>query len=754
MSREPRIRRLVEELSLEEKVRLTHGANDPEGRATGYVAGVDRLGIPPLRMADGPLGVRIPDESATAFPAPIALAATFDAELAREHGEALGRETRDKGQDVLLAPGANLVRVPHNGRNFEYFAEDPVLSATFAGAVVAGIQSRDVVATPKHYVANSQETARAAVDAEIDERPLRELYLPSFRSAVKAGAGSVMTAYNDVNETRMSDHERLLRNVLKGEWGFEGYVVSDWFGTEGAAAAANGGLDVEMPGITMGEMQSAMAGDDADASETVDGDGDEPGELPDAIAEGMPDPESCERFADSLADAVESGAVPEERLDDMVARVLGAMDRVGLLEDDETRHASGDPTDADDGAVDTPAHRELATRVATRGTVLLENDGVLPLADDADLAVVGPNVDEPVLGGGGSSETTPVVETDPRTGIAERAEGEVTVAHGLPRVEEVSMLEEFAGLDDDENDPDGSSREPDLEGAAATAREADVAVVFVRDTASEAIDREDLRLPDRQEELIEAVAAENDRTVVVVNSSGPIEAPWREDAAAVLENWYPGQSHGDAVASILYGDVDPGGRLPVTFAPEDAYPTADERRYPGVDGTARYDEGVFVGYRHFDSTEREPTYPFGHGRSYADYEYVDADPDLEDGVVRVTVENTADGDGREVVQVYVRPPSVDGVDRPVRELAGFESVAIPAGERASVAVDLEDLAFARYGEDGDGWTVDPGEYALEIGRSSRDVRTTLRTELDSEFRERVRESLAARESSSTDRRDR
>ncbi|MDG5759536.1 glycoside hydrolase family 3 C-terminal domain-containing protein [Natronococcus sp. A-GB1] len=747
MSPEPRIRRLVEELSLEEKVRLTHGANDPERRATGYVAGVDRLGIPPLRMADGPLGVRIPDESATAFPASIALAATFDVELARKYGEALGRETRGKGQDVLLAPGANLVRIPHNGRNFEYFAEDPVLSASFAGAVVAGVQSQDVVATPKHYVANSQETARAAVDAEIDERPLRELYLPSFRSAAEAGAGSVMTAYNDVNGTRMSDHERLVRDVLKGEWGLEGYVVSDWFGTEGTADAANGGLDVEMPGISMAEMQSAMAGDDADAPDAADGDVDEAGELPDAIAEGMPDPESCERFADSLAEAVESGAVPEEGLDDMVARVLGVMDTVGLLEGGEARRASGDPTGSDAGAVDTPAHRGLATRVATRGTVLLENDGVLPLSDGADVAVIGPNVDEPVLGGGGSSETTPVVETDPRTGIAERAECDVTIAHGLPRTEEVSMLEEFTGgSEDDRAEP---SREPDLEGAAAAARDADVAVVFVRDTASEAIDREDLRLPDRQEELIEAVTAANDRTVVVVNSSGPIECPWREDVAAILENWYPGQSHGDAVASVLYGDADPGGRLPVTFAPEDAYPTADDRRYPGVDGTARYDEGVFVGYRHFDSAEQEPTYPFGHGRSYADYEYVDADPNLKDGTVRVVVKNTADRDGREVVQVYVRPPSVDGVDRPVRELAGFESVAIPAGERVSVAVDLEELAFARY-DDADGWTVDPGEYALEIGRSSRDIRTTVRTELEAAFRDRTRESLATGEAPPTD----
>ncbi|MDB2294424.1 beta-glucosidase [Halorubrum ezzemoulense] len=707
---------LVADLTLTEKVRLVHGAVDPEGRATGYVPGVERLNIPPLRLVDGPLGVRVPGESATAFPAPVALAATFDSALAREHGAALGRETRGAGQDALLAPGVNLIRVPHNGRNFEYLSEDPVLSATMGARVVAGIQSADVIATPKHYVANSQETHRASVSAEIGERALRECYLPSFRDAVEAGAGSVMTAYNGVDGVRMSDHRELVTGVLKGKWGFDGFIVSDWYGTEGAAATANAGLDVEMPGTS----PEALHDGTEDKGDESDGGGFD--DLPESIARGMPDPRTCEGFAETLANAVRDGDVPESRLNDMVVRVLRAMDGVGLLRDVDERA---------DGAVDTPAHREHAREVAARGTVLLKNDGgALPLDDDADVAVIGPNVDEAVLGGGGSSETTPVVSTAPVEGFESRAAGDVTVRYGLPRVEGVSMFDLLAGDDG----TDGDARDPDVDGAVDAAGDADAAVVFVRDAATEAMDRESLRLPGRQDELVERTAAAATRTVVVVNASGPVELPWRDAVDAVLVNWYPGQAHGDAVASVCYGDADPGGRLPVTFAPEGAYPTAvDERRFPGVDGEVSHDEGVFVGYRWFDADDdraagagdAEPTYPFGHGHSYATFEYRDASVEAAPAAdaerrATVTVANVSDRDGREVVQAYVRPPAVDGVDRPVRELAGFASVAVPAGEVRTVEIVLDERAFARYGESG--WRVDPGEYAVEIGRSSRDAR--------------------------------
>jgi beta-glucosidase len=729
---------LIAELTLEEKVSLVHGATDEEGTATGFVPGVERLDVPPIRLADGPLGVRT-DEPATAFPASIALASTFDPELARAFGEALGREANARDQDGMLAPGLNLIRVPHCGRNFEYYSEDPVLSGETAAAVVSGIQSEDVVATPKHYVANNQETARATVSVEADERVLRELYLPAFRDAVDAGAGSVMSSYNRVGGTYMSEHYHLLTEVLKEEWGFDGYVVSDWFGTESVVGTASNGLDLQMPGISAAELFASMGmGDDETDGEGPGGEGGErpsgeggdefnpeemdaemdPGDSD--FADGMPDPTTGGLYAEDLAEAVEAGEVPESRLDDMVARVLGAFADVGHFEDDDR-----------EGAIDTPEHRELARTIATSGTVLLENDGVLPLSDDADVALVGPNVDEAIVGGGGSSETTPFVESSPIEGVEGRAGGEVTVARGVDRVEDISLFDDF-GPDADEDDDE---LDVSIDDAVAAAEAADVAVVFVRDQATEAADRDDLRLPGDQDELVEAVAAANDETVVVLNTSGPVELPWREDVVAVLASWYPGQSHGDAAAAVLYGDEDPGGRLPVTFAPEGEYPANTEERFPGVDGEVHYDEGLLVGYRHFDATDAETTYPFGHGESYAEFAYgevtavddatVDTGSDVE---IAVEVENVGDRRGREVVQAYVDSPSApDDLDRPPREFAGSAAVEVGPGESATVTVTLDERAFGRWTAD-EGWTTEAGEHVVEVGRSSGDLRSSVTIE--------------------------
>ncbi|MDS0295472.1 beta-glucosidase [Halogeometricum luteum] len=687
-----RVEELVDALTREEKVSLVHGAVDPERTATGYLPGVERLDIPELKLADGPLGVRVPGQTATAFPASIALAATFDSELAGRQGVAMGREAKARGQDSILGPGLNLVRVPHCGRNFEYYSEDPVLTADFAAAAVEGIQSEDVIATPKHYVANNQETKRLRVSAEMSERTLRELYLPGFRAAVEAGAGSVMTSYNRVNGTHMSDHRRLLTDVLKDEWGFDGYVVSDWFGTNSVAGSANAGLDLEMPGITFEELKDAFQMDsDTDLFEDADG-------------EALPGPDAkAGLFAASLAEAVESGEVPESRLDDMVTRVLRQMERVGLLDGER-----------DDGAVDTPEHRELAETIAARATVLLENDGVLPLDADADVAVLGPGAEDAMLGGGGSSEVESAHETPTLDGIRARSEGIVEYAQGVAKIRTPSFFDR-----ESEEEAETGDDELSLDEAVERAAAADVAVVVVRDANSEAEDRENLRLPGEQDELVEAVAEANDRTVVLVQSGGPVETPWREDVAAVAVTWYPGQADGDAVASVLYGDADAAGRLPVTFAPEGSYPANTEERFPGVDYEAEYDEGVFVGYRHFDAAEEEPTYPFGHGLSYAEFAYGSAEM-ADESTVDVEVENTSNRDGREVVQAYISAPAVDGVERPTRELAGYASVELSAGETAIVSVSLGELAFQRYDED-DGWTTDEGEYAVEVGRSSRDI---------------------------------
>ncbi|MBX0303817.1 beta-glucosidase [Haloarcula salinisoli] len=685
---------LVAELTRTEKLALVRGAEDPEGTATGYLPGVPRLDIPPLRLVDGPLGIRAEGERSTAFPATLAAAATFDPDLAREQGAAMAREARAHDQDALLAPGVNVLRVPHCGRNFEYLSEDPVLASDCSRALVAGIESEDVIATVKHFVANNQETGRTTVSADVHERTLRELYLPPFRAAVEAGVGSVMTAYNRVNGTHMSDHEPLLSDVLKDEWGFAGYVVSDWYGLESTVGAANAGLDVEMPGVPSGP-------DDPD----------EEFEWPD----GIPDGTRAGLFGEPLAAAIDDGSVPADRLDDMVARVLGQMARIGLLDGRDRP-----------GELDSERHRDLARDVAARGTVLLENDGVLPLSDDADVALVGPHVHDAKLGGGGSSETTPFHSVSPVDGLTDRAGGPVTSARGIPEIENVSLFDLLPFVDSghETDDSDGPDEEPSLDAAVAAAEDADVAIVCVRDATTEARDRDSLALPGRQDKLVEAVAAANDRTVVVLRTGGPVETPWRDDVAAVVEQWYPGQADGAALADVLYGDRDPSGRLPVTFAPEESYPTSDERRFPGVDDVAHYDEGVFVGYRHFDASDDEPTYPFGHGHSYTTFEYGAATA-VSDATVEVTVENVGDRAGRDVVQAYVRPPAVEGIDRPVREFAGAQPVALDPGESRTVTLALDELALSRYQ---DGWTVDSGRYTVEVGRSVADMRTTVTIE--------------------------
>ncbi len=721
-SRDENIESLLEELTQEEQLRLVRGREDPAGTATGYLPGVERLEIPEYRLVDGPLGIRAEGKRATAFPASIAVAATFDPTLAQKKGAAMAREAKAHDQDCLLAPGTNLIRIPHCGRNFEYYAEDPVLASRMTEAAVSGIQSEDVVATVKHYVANNQEADRISVSAEIDDRTLRELYLRPFRAAVDADVGSVMTAYNRVNGTHMSDHEYLVTDVLKDEWGFDGYVVSDWYGTESTVGAANAGLDLEMPGVPVDGPIPEPDNESLDAEQK-------------AMLAGLPDGTKAGLFGDSLATAIESEAVSAERVESMVRRILGQLARIGLLDED----GNCDPS-ARNGELDTPAHRALATEIAARGMVLLENDGVLPLENDTDVAVIGPHIDEAKLGGGGSSETTPFVSSSPLEGITSRASGEVTTARAIQPIPDVSLFDLLPFVGDNEEDSSESAAvsaefdsEPiadrSIDDAVTAAGEADVAVVFVRDQTTEATDRTDLRLPGAQDELVEAVAAANERTVVVLHTGGPIELPWRDDVAAILEAWYPGQGAGEATASVLFGDRDPSGRLPVTFAPETGYPAREPHQYPGVDGEAHYEEGLFIGYRHFEKNGLEVTYPFGHGHSYATFSYRDGHI-VDDRTVGVTVENTAERAGREIVQAYVRPPSgaVDA-ERPVRELAGFISVELEGGESRTVEIQLDEYALGRYDLE-DGWTVDAGSYQIELGRSATETRETVTLPLE------------------------
>ena len=675
---------ILESLTLAETLRLLHGARDPEGVSTGYVPPNEERGIPPLRLVDGPLGVRAGE--ATAFPASIALAAAWDADLARAQGEALGRETRAKGQDGLLAPGLNLIRVPNGGRNFEYYSEDPWLTSRMAVAVVEGIQSEGAIATAKHYVANSQETDRTTVDAGIDERALRECYLRGFEATVReAEVGSVMCAYNGVNGEPMSEHRRLLTELLRDEWGFSGYVVSDWWAIDDPVDSATAGLDLEMPGYALdAESQFGVA----------------PSELP----LSMPDVEAGGLYGDPLRAAVDVGTVSADRVETMARRVLETMDRFGLFSADRPF-----------GAIDTDGHSAIARRVAIEGSVLLKNEGVLPFDSGIEtLAVIGPNADRPALGGGGSSEVTPVHAVSPLDGLRERFRGEVTFERGIAPIQGVRFFDEREGEEPDD--------EPSIEDAVAAAEDADATVLVARDVATEGADRPSLSLPGEQDALIEAVAGVAEELVVVLNTGGAVEMPWLESVPSLLETWYPGQDDGVALAAVLTGE-EPGGRLPVTFGRGADY-GFDDSSYPGTDGRVEHDEGLLVGYRGFDARDREPYYPFGHGLSYAEFEYgpleiPDRIPAGESATVSVPLENVGDRPGKEVVQVYVAS-EVEG--RPPRELAGFSAARLAPGERHRVEVSLDPRAFLGYDPEREGWYPVTEEGTVEVGRSSRDLR--------------------------------
>ncbi|ERH08467.1 MAG: beta-glucosidase-related glycosidase [halophilic archaeon J07HX64] len=707
---------LVAALTTAEKLSLVRGDYPGRGErgvpVAGYLPPVERLGIGPLRLADGPLGVR--SGEATAFPATLALGATFDPSLASTFGRAVGAEARAKGIDVLLAPGCNLVRVPQCGRAFEYYGEDPHHSGQFAAATVRGIQSQGVVATPKHYVANTQEHSRVTASAELSERALRELYLRAFETAVtEADAGAVMAAYNRVNGTHATSHERLLTDLLRGEFGFEGPVVSDWWAVNDGLAAAQAGLDLEMPGVGVAHL-AAMSGGPNLLHELR-------ARWPDRLYPerllgrliayagrpgGIPEP-SGSLFARSLPAALGSDTV-RSRLDEMVRRVLSLHRRVGALPGESRREA--DP--------DRATHRDLARRLAVRGTVLLRNEGVLPLDPGASVALLGPAIESATTGGGGSSAVTPSRAVSPATGVRERAVGPVTVEPGHPPVGENSLT---GALFDRRSPGEPTVNVAAVQNAAASV---DTAVVVVNDDAGEFSDRETLALPGAQDRLVRAVAETAAQTVVVLQTAGAVEMPWLDAVDAVLELWYPGQEGGRALASVLYGDVAPGGRLPVTFADPADYPTTDPGRYPGVEGDHGYPEvhhteGLFVGYRYLDEQGLDPLFPFGHGLGYTTVAYESATAALDgDRSVQVTVENTGERAGREVLQVYVQPPQ-NNVVRPPRELAGFRSVELAAGERRTVAVPLDDRTFTRYNEGVGDWVLDPGRYTLAVGRSAR-----------------------------------
>jgi len=669
---------LLHALTLEERIGLL-GGDDPTGVTgapgthTGTSDGVPRVGLPTFFQTDGPVGVR--SGKATALPASIGLAATFDRGLARRAGALLGNEAKLKGNDLIYAPTVNILRTPLWGRAFESLGEDPYLTSRMAVPYIRAIQDQGVIADVKHFAANNQEGqevggevigARTSVDAIVDERTLREIYLPAFEAAVKdADVGSVMCSYNRLNGPHACASRPLLHDILRRDWGFKGLVLADYGASKTIAGGLGAGLDYEPWPVV-----------DLDGGESY---------KPAVIAA-----------------ALAAGEIDRGDIDRAVRHILRTLFASGFFD-----RAAYVP---DEGAIDKAAHRRTSESIAERSAVLLRNrGGALPLGGGIDsLAVIGADATRYVTGGG-SSNIDPFSFTSVRDGIDARAGR--------------------AGVHVDYDDGADPAQ------AAGVAADADAAVVVVADSASEGVDKPCLGLDcgvepvggvelDR-DALIAAVAAANPRTIVVLETAGPVLTPWRGDVDAILEAWYPGMAAGEAVARVLFGDADPSGRLPATFPRREAdLATAGHpARYPGIDGKAHYSEGVLVGYRWFDRRGIEPAYPFGFGLSYTRFGLGGLRVERTRGGARVSVRvrNRGDRAGAAVPQIYVHLPGAPGRVQPPRQLKAFDSVRLRPGAARRVGFRLDRRAFAYWDSGRDGWRVAPGCYRIELGASSRDI---------------------------------
>ncbi len=793
---------LLDQMSLDEQVCLLAGAD------FWSVAGNDRLGTGWLRVTDGPNGARgggslVGGVKSAAFPVGIALGATWDPALTAQIGRALAQEVKSKGAHVSLAPTCNIQRSVTNGRNFECYSEDPILTAELAVGYIQGLQGEGISATIKHFVGNESEIERTTMSSDIDERTLREVYLLPFEAAVKRGkTWGIMSSYNKLNGTYTAENKWLLTKVLREEWGYDGVVMSDWFGSRSTEPTLNAGLDLEMPGPTRDR-------------------------------------------GDKLIAAVQAGLVSPDTIRTRARVMLQLMARVGSLNDHRAHH---------EVAEDRPEHRALIRRAGAEGAVLLKNDGLLPLARTGTVAVIGPNAKEAQIMGGGSAQLNPHYRVSPWDGlVAALGEGSLTYAAGCDnhRFEPVLTgdfaVEFFAGralqgqalhretlsdlmafwippLGGGKVDPanfsarvtgvftpaasglhrvgvfaagyakvyvdghlianawDGWRKgrtffeegcdevvgdvtliagqahqimvefcnkpadnlvfaglrvgigrplgDEDIAHAARVAAAADRALVFVGRSGewdTEGSDLESIALPGRQDELVAAVLAANPNTVVVLQTGGPVEMPWIADARAVLQAWYPGQEAGNAIADVLLG-AEPGGRLAQTFPriwSHNPTHSQDRQIYPGLNGHVRYEEGTFIGYRHYDRMGIEPLFPFGHGLSYTCFDLTDVVASATG--VTATVTNTGDKAGSTVVQVYVGQKAAS-VPRPIKELKGFAKVHLAAGESRKVSIALDDRAFAFFDVTASQWRIEAGAFDIFTGFSAADLRAVATVE--------------------------
>ena len=652
-----RIKEIVAQMTLEEKAAMCSGAD------FWHTEAVERLGIPASMVSDGPHGLRKQDQEgdhlgvnesikAVCFPAGCGTAASFNRELLNKMGETLGNECQAEGVSVILGPAVNIKRSPLCGRNFEYYSEDPFVASEMAGALIHGVQSKNVGTSIKHFLANNQETRRMSSDSRIDERTLNEIYLAAFEGAVKKEKPwTVMCSYNKINGVYAAENHKYLTETLRDKWGFDGYVMSDWGAVNNRVEDLKAGLDLEMPSSN-GVNDKLIVG------------------------------------------AVESGELSEEVLDTAVERILNIVFR---YEENRDKRVFFD-RDKD---------HELARKVAEETIVLLKNDGVLPLSEQDEIAFIGKYAMKPRYQGGGSSHINSHKITSALDAV--RGMGNISFAMGF-------------------DDKEDKTNEKLLAEAVETAKKAKVAVVFagLPDAfESEGFDRQHMRMPDCQNELIEKVAAVQPNTIVVLHNGSPVEMPWANKVKGIVEAYLGGQAVGGAVCDILFGRVNPSAKLPETF-PLKLEDNPSYLSYIGEGDMVEYREGIFVGYRYYDKKKMDVLFPFGYGLSYTTFAYsnlrVDKESmkDTDTMTVSVDVTNTGKMAGKEVVQLYVADKE-STVIRPVKELRDFAKVELVPGETKTVSFTLGKRAFAYYSVKLHDWHVETGEFDIMIGQSSRDI---------------------------------
>ena len=691
LSPDERASMVVKEMTLDEKISLLHGtgmaglsAMSPlaihSNGGAGFVVGVPRLGIPPIQMSDAAYGVRGSGENgrySTALPADVAAAASWDLDAAREYGALIGRELRAQGYNMSLGGGTNLTREPRNGRTFEYLGEDPVLAGKLVASVMKGLQAEHVIGDIKHYALNDQESGRNAVNVNIDKRAARESDLLAFEIGLQdSDIAAVMCSYNRVNGDYACENKYLLTDVLKKDWNFKGFVLSDWGGTHSAEKASAAGLDHEEPGWIF--------------------------------------------FGDQLKSAVESGKVPIAEVDDHVHRILRSMFATGVIDDPPQK-----------GVVDVVGGFEVAQKIEEQSAVLLKNDHAqLPLDASAihSIAVIGPHADVGMISGGGSAQV------DPSGGNAIMPPGKGRT-HWQEKIWfPTSPLKAIRAKAPTATVKFDSGSDPAA--AAALAKSSDVALIFAYQWESEGMDLDSLSLPEHQDDLIAKVAAANPHTIVVIESGSPVTMPWVDQVSGILEAWYAGSRGAEAVANILFGDVNPSAKLPNTFPKSEAdlpHPTivkppkatmdADHQGWRRIAGglpafQVTYNEGVKVGYKWYDAENKPVLFPFGYGLSYTTYSYssLKVTPGKSPSV-SFTVTNTGNRAGAEIAEVYASLPPT--ASEPPKRLVGWSKVKLSAGESQEVTVDVDPKDLSIFNVEQNAWQLIPGDYGFMVGGSSQ-----------------------------------